>query len=110
VMMARLKQEQLIDGQLHPSVLEQLALEYILRKHCEKLKIASVTFKQVDTDEDGIINHEQLYVFVEKLTIKGEIDADELTQLLDPFSTNCITFSQLVEKIQKMPNFKEVFA
>ena len=26
VMMARLKQEQMIDGQLHPSVLEQLAL------------------------------------------------------------------------------------
>jgi Ca2+-binding EF-hand superfamily protein len=25
-MMARLKQEQMIDGQLHPSVLEQLAL------------------------------------------------------------------------------------
>jgi len=36
----------------------------------------TTTFRQVDVDEDGIINHEQLYVLVEKLNIKGDVDAE----------------------------------
>ncbi len=108
-MTSRIKQDQLIDGMLPSSMIEQLALEYMLRKHCEKLKNITLVFRQVDTDEDGIINYDQLYVLVEKLNIKGEVDGDELTQMLDPFKTNAITYSHLIEKLQKMVLFKEVF-
>jgi hypothetical protein len=31
-------------------------------------------FKTVDTDDDGIINHDQLFVLLEKLEIKHEIE------------------------------------
>ena len=63
----------------------------------------------MDTDEDGIINHEQLYVMVEKMNIKAEVDADELTSAVDRYDTNVITFSHLLEAMQKMAIFKEVF-
>ena len=46
---------------------------------------------------------------VEKLNIKAEIDADELTTAVDRFDTNVITFSHLLEAIQKMAVFKEIF-
>ena len=81
-------------------------LEYNLRKHCEKTKGVTITFKQVDTDDDGIISHEQLYVLVEKLNLKGDVDAEELTQAVDPFNTNVLTYSHLLECMQKMAIFK----
>lgn len=60
------------------------------------MKGVSVLFKSVDTDEDGIINHEQLFAMLEKIEVKGGIDTDELIQLVDPFQTNIITFSFLL--------------
>ena len=75
-MLNRMSKEQKETSHLTPSQLEQLTLDFTLRKHCEKIKIATTVFKQVDSDEDGIINHEQLYVLVEKLNLKGQVDAD----------------------------------
>lgn len=66
----------------------------------------TITFKQVDIDEDGMINHEQLYVLVEKLNLKGDVDADELTMAVDPMNTNVLTYSHLLECMQKMAIFK----
>lgn len=96
MMTSRMTPEQTSNGFITPAQLEHMALDYVLRKHCEKIKTISLAFRQVDTDEDGIISHQQLYVMVEKLNIKAEIDADELTDLLDPFKTNSITFSHLI--------------
>lgn len=98
------------EGHLQPSYLEQLTLEYALRKHCEKIRKISTLFKTVDTDDDGIINHDQLYVLIEKIEVKSDIDLGELIQILDPFSNNSITYSFLIENLQKIPSFKEVFA
>ena len=45
-----------------------------MRKHCEKIKRVGSLFKTVDADDDGIINHDQLYVLLEKLEIKHDIE------------------------------------
>jgi hypothetical protein len=39
-------------------------LEYVLRKHCEKLRRLSNIFRSVDTDDDGIVNHDQIFVLL----------------------------------------------
>jgi Ca2+-binding EF-hand superfamily protein len=80
-----------------------------LRKHCDKIKRVCGLFKNVDTDDDGIINHDQLFVLLEKLEVKHDIELEELMQLLDPFQTNSITFSHLLHYLQEIPNFKEAF-
>jgi hypothetical protein len=64
----------------------------------------------VDTDDDGIINHDQLFVLFEKLDAKHDIEMEDILQVLDPFQTNAITFSHLLQQLQQIPNFKEAFA
>jgi hypothetical protein len=63
-MMSKVTPEQSKSEQLPPAQLEQLVLDYTLRKHCERTKTVNTNFRVVDTDEDGIITHEQLYVLV----------------------------------------------
>jgi Ca2+-binding EF-hand superfamily protein len=48
----------------------------VLRKHCDKIKRVSAFFKNVDTDDDGIIDHDQLFALLEKLEIKSDIDLE----------------------------------
>lgn len=76
LILSRVKQENMQEGHIPPAYLEHLTLEHVLRKHCEKIKRISAFFKNVDTDDDGIINHDQLYVLLEKLEIKNDIDLD----------------------------------
>ena len=45
-----------------------------MRKHCDKIKRVGGLFKAVDTDDDGIINHDQLFVLFEKLDVKADIE------------------------------------
>lgn len=65
--LSRVRQEQLQEGHLPAAYLEHLALDFQLRKHCDKIKRVGALFKTVDADDDGIINHDQLYVLLEKL-------------------------------------------
>jgi hypothetical protein len=73
MIMGRVRQEQLQEGHLPPAYLEHLTLEHQLRKHCDKIRRVGGLFKTVDTDDDGIINHDQLFVLLEKLDIKHDI-------------------------------------
>lgn len=67
LIISRIKKECLNDGYLTAAYLEQLTLEYVLRKHCERLKRISALFKLVDSDDDGIVTHDQLFTLLEKL-------------------------------------------
>lgn len=86
-----------------------MALEFTLRKHCERTRNVTQLFKGVDSDEDGVITQEQLLEMLEKVEAKPDMEVDELMQIMDPFSTNSLTYSFFMENMLKIPNFKDAF-
>lgn len=84
-------------------------MEHVFKKHDEKMKQLVAIFREVDTDEDGIIDQESLITMMEKIEQKKSIGPEQVLEWVDPQETNVITFSHLAERMLKNEVLREFF-
>lgn len=75
-------------------ILQSTVLEDLITKHDKKIMKIYSGFKQVDEDQDGIIDPEALNIMVSQLD--DTIDIDQLLRVVDWSGKGVITFSGLV--------------
>ena len=102
-------QHQLSDPNLHQSNNAKVFFtdflrtlqDFQMRQHESYLKGFTRLFRRVDTDSDGILNEEQFISLLDKelspfLSLTRE-DLNYFLQVLDPFNSQKITFSECVQ-------------
>lgn len=60
-------------------------------------------FKMKDTDNDGIINEEQFISIIEILCEDSSALIPTLLDIVDPYETKSITFTQMVRLVANYP-------
>ncbi len=68
-----------------------------MKEHERFLRAFITLFRSVDLDQNGILNEKE---FIQLLNEMGAHDQEEVTyflQILDPFNTQNITFSEIVQ-------------
>ncbi|CAD8107064.1 unnamed protein product [Paramecium sonneborni] len=82
---------------LEYSVFQKIILDFQLKSHEKYLKKFIVTFKQMDTDANGIIDENEFRNLIEVLNFGAEdLDIQKYLNIIDPYSHQQITFSQCV--------------
>lgn len=78
--------------------LPQIILDFQLKSHENFLCKFIEKFRQVDRDQNGIIDEREMRELVKIIDPRGEMgmQIDEMLDLLDPFSNDIITFSSVV--------------
>ena len=84
--------------------LEKCVLQYYVRKHDEKIEPIYKLFREVDEDEDGVIDDKGLEDLA--LKINKTIDTNEFLNLIDPERKEVNIFSHVAECLLKHPAFK----
>ena len=74
-------------------------MDFQLRQHEAYLRTFTRLFRKVDSDNDGVLNEQEFTALIEKeLGVLGiKDDTAYFLQVLDPFNTQRITFSELVQ-------------
>ena len=69
-----------------------------MKSHENFLKKFIDIFRQVDRDQNGIVDENELRELIKHIDKKNEmnIKIDEILDMLDPFSNDIITFSSIV--------------
>ncbi|EAS05426.2 EF hand protein (macronuclear) [Tetrahymena thermophila SB210] len=79
------------------SSFENVILDFQLKSHEKFLKPFIQQFKQIDTDSDGVINEEEFIILMNHLNLPiPQSDIEKYLKMLDPFTTQTFTFSQIV--------------
>lgn len=73
-------------------------LDFQLKEHEKFLYKFIVAFKQVDTDNNGVVNEDEFSELVKRMKIwdDEEQDISYFLQVVDPYNNNEITFSEIV--------------
>ncbi|CAK88677.1 unnamed protein product (macronuclear) [Paramecium tetraurelia] len=82
---------------LEYSVFQKIILDFQLKSHEKYLKKFIMTFKQMDTDANGIIDENEFRNLIDVLNFgAGDLDIEKYLNIIDPYSHQQITFSQCV--------------
>ncbi|CAD8178548.1 unnamed protein product [Paramecium octaurelia] len=82
---------------LEYSVFQKIILDFQLKSHEKYLKKFILTFKQMDTDANGIIDENEFRNLIDILNFgAGDLDIQKYLNIIDPYSHQQITFSQCV--------------
>ncbi|CAD8185467.1 unnamed protein product [Paramecium pentaurelia] len=82
---------------LEYSVFQKIILDFQLKSHEKYLKKFIMTFKQMDTDANGIIDENEFRNLIDILNFGAEdLDIQKYLNIIDPYSHQQITFSQCV--------------
>lgn len=77
---------------------QKIILDFQLKSHENFLINFIEKFKQVDTDQNGIVDETEFRKLIKTIDSQNEmgIKIDILLDILDPFSNDIITFSSIV--------------
>ncbi|CAD8115598.1 unnamed protein product [Paramecium primaurelia] len=82
---------------LEYSVFQKIILDFQLKSHEKYLKKFIITFKQMDTDANGIIDENEFRNLIDVLNFgAGDLEIEKYLNIIDPYSHQQITFSQCV--------------
>jgi Ca2+-binding EF-hand superfamily protein len=85
-------------GKLLYSEFVKTVLDFQLKEHEKFLYKFMLVFKQVDSDNNGVLNEEEFIDLVNKMKICENTDHDinYFLQIVDPYNNQEITFSEIV--------------
>ncbi|CDW88603.1 UNKNOWN [Stylonychia lemnae] len=73
-------------------------LDFQMSEHERYLKSFIYVFRKVDKDNDGILNENQFKLLMEEINLcNGQDEIRYFLQILDPFNTQKITFSDIIQ-------------
>lgn len=87
------------------SAVEKIILDFQLKSHENFLEKFMGLFKQVDKDQNGIVDENEFRELAKTIDSKGNLglNIDEMLDVLDPFSNDIITFSSIVTLFSSVP-------
>lgn len=81
----------------------QQVLNFQLKNHEKLLRPLVNSFKKRDRDSDGIIGEEEFVTIVEDLCEDAQNLVPSLLDIIDPYETKIITFTQMVKLVANYP-------
>lgn len=76
---------------------ERLILEYYIKSHEKKISKVVKIWKDVDSDEDGVIDYPLFEVFIKN--VNPNLSPEMVFNLVDTSGTGVITFSRSIEVV-----------
>ena len=89
--------------------MRQIILDFQLKSHENFLLRFIEKFRQVDRDQNGIVDEAELRELIKLIDLKNEmhLKIDEILDLLDPFSNDIITFSSVVTLLSSVASSQQ---
>lgn len=78
-------------------------LDYQLKSHEKYLKPLVQAFRMADRDADGVVNEEEFNGLLSQVSEDAEELLSKFLNIVDPYSTNTITFSQVCKLLSSYP-------
>jgi len=85
-------------------------LDYQLRSHEKYVKPLVQCFRRVDKDADGILNEQEFNELLQTMCEAADELAPRFLNMVDPYSSNTITFSQVCKLFSHFPEGEPVLA
>lgn len=92
--MALLKVERESQKQIKYSQFEKVILDFQLKSHHLFLKNFLSMFRQIDSDQNGIIDEEEFMHLLSSLQL--DVHARKFLEKIDPYNNKIISFSQCI--------------
>ena len=83
-------------SQLRYADFKKLILDFQLQEHERFLFKFTDLFKNIDEDQDGILDEDQFRGLIEAMNVVDQQEIDTLLQKVDPFNNQKMTYSEVV--------------